>query len=1052
MAGLDAIPFVNSQRTRLNISRLGAIGDRIDADLAQGMNTSLIPELEALVDDYPHQERFWGQLMLALYRTGAQVDALRRCSRLRTLLQEDLGIDPSPPIAELEHAILIHNPSLDLPAHSNARSRAGNVTGFSQFVDDQRAPSSGEVSWSPRGSETFVGRHAEIELAWASRLEATAERVLLLIKGEPGIGKTRLVAEIASRAAAAGDLVIHGRWDEENLAPYQALREAMGDLICAFPNSALRDDLGAYAGDVARIVPELSDHLRLDVSMPGSTAEPDRYRIFEGVNAWLSAVASRRKLVLALDDLQWADRPSLLLLEFVLRSSSPIPFLIVCTHRQTSAQTSEWPASSLASLRRVTALRQLTLGGFSPEETTELICSAFGRSLNEVEALGVLNLHRHTDGNPFFLQAVANDLREGGASLEAWSDSECLPLPVPDQLRDVVRWRLRQLSAPTIEVLSAASAVGEEFSASIVGEALGYELGSVISALDEARFAGLLADGSKESDSHRFAHAIVRHALYEDVSMGRRAQLHMALATCIEARRDPRQRSHTAELARHYSNAGAEAADRALGYLRLAADEALVRLAYEAASEHLSRALEIAWDRFPSDRLLRCELLLVLGKNRLRAGYLEEANDAFLEAFDQANLAGNANLAAEAAIGYGGVLPAGAEADSRARGLLEAALTPLGNADSPLRAAILGRLSQFGQFDRPERDRRRLANEAVAVARRLGDPATLAGALEYRYWALDGPDDCDHRLKQATEIRCLGEELNDSEIVIHGLKCELHVLFELGEYGNCLQTAEKINTIANKLRQPEYLRLVCMWDSLVAGMQGDYQLAEDQATEALQIFERVGHPQAFAAHVGLFLPWRWLQGRMRELAPLVDRGRTGRNSPAEIALRSWVASEIHDDRQARTLVESVSVPQSLVSGHNFHWWFLAIGLARTAINLCDRPLGEILYEHILPLAEHNCRAGQATFLGAASLHLGSLASLVREFDQAIDLLSDALLRHEEMGARPFEVLTRTELASALRSRARPGDRARARKIEEPSAAIAAALGVPRALLVRPSAD
>ncbi len=1055
LSGLESLPFVSTQATRLNAARLAALGDRVDADLAAGLHREVIAELESIVAEHPFEERFWGQLMLALYRSGSQADALRCYSRLRRLLNDELGIAPGPSIAALETSILKQDPALtwssDLPpGHDLSDTEVLRTPARLSVV-----PAPGQIhhgvletsdlAWcSPVGAARFVGRRAELERARLARQRAVAgEQLLMLITGEPGIGKTRLTAEIARDCDAAGDLVLHGRWDEEPLCPSQAFREALSRYALRAPEGVVRGDVGTLGPVLARIVPEV---LGEQGTAPTERveAETDRYQVFDAVDRWIRAIAHRRRLVMVLDDMHWADRPSLLLLEYLLRSSTPSPVLIIATYRQTDSNVAGWFSESLAGIRRTTYVENIALSGLSASETQELLEAAIGRTLSDPEAEGAANLQRHTGGNPFFLQEVVRDLGEAGRSLKAWSAANAEELLLPQRMRDVVRWRLRQLSDVCMRVLSAASALGDEFDIATVGLAIDCDEETLLLALDEARLAGVVTESSRQFDTHCFTHAVVRQALYDEIGLSRRIRLHRQLGKSLESRYGEDAPRHAGELAHHfYLGASAGGVNDALRYLHLAADDALQQVAYESAADHLNRALELVTTYRVTDEVERCQLLLAIGRACVKAGRTSEANDRFLDAFELAASCGRPDLLAEAALGYGGVLPAGSEPNAKARALLESALAALATEDGSARALVLGRLAQWGHFDRPRRQRRELTESAVAMARRVGDPETLATVLRYRYWAMDGPDEVDCQIAVATEIRDLGERIGDRESLLQGLKCELHARFELGDFEASRRVAADLATLADEVQQPEYLRLGYMWDSLVAGMEGRYADAEANAAQAAAILERTEHPQLYALYFGLSLPWRWLQGRMEDLRLLLEVGNTGRASPGETALVAWVASEIGERARAEAQLARLVPAEVAASDRNFHWWFLMVGLAQTAVNLGDRTWAVTLYDLIEPYADHNCRAGQATFLGAASLQLGTLAHMLGREDKAIEHLESALRRHTDMGAGPFVAMTKHLLATALRARGTGPDVERADVLDAEASAAALTWGVPR---------
>jgi tetratricopeptide (TPR) repeat protein len=273
----------------------------------------------------------------------------------------------------------------------------------------------------------------------------------------------------------------------------------------------------------------------------------------------------------------------------------------------------------------------------------------------------------------------------------------------------------------------------------------------------------------------------------------------------------------------------------------------------------------------------------------------------------------------------------------------------------------------------------------------------------------------------------------------------LHARFEIGDYDASRRVAADLGALADQIQQPEYLRLGYMWESLVAGVEGRYDDAESNAAQAAAILERTEHPQLYALYFGLSLPWRWLQGRMEDLRLLLETGNTGRASPGETALVAWVASEIGERDRAEEQLARLVPTDVAQSDRNFHWWFLMVGLVQTSLNLGHREWAETLYALIEPYAGHNCRAGQATFLGAASLQLGALAHLLGRDTMAISHFEAALERHEDMGARPFTAMTKHLLALALRSPSSARDEERGAILEKQAQVEAEALGVPRAV-------
>ena len=809
---------------------------------------------------------------------------------------------------------------------------------------------------------------------------ASGALALLMITGEPGIGKTRLAAEVARACATDGDLILYGRCNEEPLSPFEAFRNAFHNVARLPVGQALLQDEGAPVEALTQVVPEVTDRPGPS-SGPGLvTAEAERFQSFEAV-AWLIAsLARRRPLVLVLEDLHWADAPALSLLEHVLQSRIAAPVLIIGTYRDTEIAGRNWLAEGLVGLRRVAAITRIDLEGLSSPMSLALVESAIGSS---GAGLGPIasRLRDFTGGNPFFLQEVASDVVASGGPLEgalAFDAAVATGSTISDRLRELVQWRLMKLSEPCKQVLSVAALIGLHFSVGVLLATCDHSEADVLTVLDEAQDAGVIAEATDSDDTYRFVHDLVRTALDAGFGPARRVRTHLRIGQQLEARHglDP---GHAPEVALHYVHGiAAGSADRARLYCRLAGTEALAHVAYEAAVQHFQHALDISTIHFPEDHDARCELLLLVADAMVKSGRLVDADERFLQAFDEGQAHGLHDVVAAAALGYGGVLPAGVEPSEDGQRLLRTALDDLGPGDSSDRALALGRLAHWGHFSESRESRELLADEAIEVALRLDDPAILATTIEYRYWALCGPDDVARQVDDGRRIREIGEAVGDPELVLRGMKCELHAEFEGGSFTTAQSIAMEMQGLAASIGQPEYLRLGFMWDSLVAGIQGRFDDAEVSATRAYDIFQRSGHSQSQAIAVGLSLTWLWLQGRMSEMGPILEAGRTGRSSIGEKALAAWVAVESGHHIAAADVLAQLTPESVAAQDRNFHWWFMMAGLSHTAISLGDVQWADALYGLIAPFASHNCRVGQATFLGSADFYLGSLARVAEQ--------------------------------------------------------------------------
>ncbi len=1242
---LSTEPFALSEVARLEERRLCAVEDRVEADLTLGHHTELVGELEALVAEHPYRERLWGQLLLALYRSGRQAEALRAFGRVRGLLGEELGIEPNTSLRTLEEAILLQKADLDwtpagdvseagstssqpgssgrvgggeatitteesettdiltflltdlegsamlweeapkamasaLARHDElvadilrscqgrlvknrgegdstfavfrlasdaaaaaaclgrafanepwpseaplrvrivvntgeATARGGDYFGgtinraarlrslalggeillsettaslvldapphgcrvvdrgwqilrdlrrpehvFELSLDDsdtardQRDDDSGasNLTWVPPAPSVFVGRSAELcslETSWARAVGG--ERSLVLVAGDAGIGKTRVAAEMAGKVHESGGLVLYGRWDEEALWPYQALREALGYYASVSPRATLRSDLREYVRELTPLLPVLGERVGGGVPLRGEP-DSDRYRLFEAIDGWLTALASRRPVLLVLDDLHWADRPSLLVLEHLMRRAHPSRLLILATCCLPEVQPGSEIVGVLANLRRRANIQRMTVGGLSADEVLDLFERLAGHQLGERASGLAERLQRETCGNPFFLWEMTRHLVETGIASEhggRWDATvDADVVDVPESVREVVEARVARLSGGCRIFLNAASLMGEEFRAGIAREASDTSEDSLLAILDEAMQAGMVDEVSATTNRYAFAHAVVRHTVHDSMSHSRRMYTHRRIGLALE-RQCGRSGPHLAELAYHLcEGASAGSADDAVHYAQLAAQQAILEVAYEAAGIHLRRAIDMVDRQEPRDEALRCRLLLALGDAHNKAGDIAAGCDRFVEAADAARALDSSEHLAAAAIGFGGVLPAAVEPSPRARSLLEEALERLGSADSTARALALGRLAHWLNLEGSRTERVALCNDAVAMARRLGDPATIAAVLSYRYWALDGPDDVVSQSEAGAEIVKLGEKLGDKEIVLQGYKGQLHALFELGQTGAAGDVARSMGRLADELRQPEYLRLAMMWETTIAGLQGRFEEAKRLAAETRALLRQSGHPQEQVIYFALTLPWRWLCGGMEEIVPALERA-VERRAPTLTwpALLAWAYVESGHPKQASETLDAIGLSTVRDMDQNFYWWTVVVALANTATALGDTDWTELLASMMAPYRDHNSTVGQSLFLGAASHHLGVMMCSLRRWDQALEYLDQALERHENMGARPFVALTTRAYATALCGRDGPGDRERARDLRHAAARTATELHL-RALALR----
>ncbi|GFG84550.1 hypothetical protein BST10_02550 [Mycolicibacter algericus DSM 45454] len=572
------------------------------------------------------------------------------------------------------------------------------------------------------GPGPFVGRGRELERlasAWQTTLTVGVHAVL--IAGEPGIGKTRLAGEWSRQAYEHGAVVLYGRSDEDLGAPYQPFAEALRSLVPRIEAKRLRGLRGLEA--LLPLVPGLIDVLADLVTPPRADPDTERYALFDAVLALLELAAASAPVVLVLDDLHWAAKPTLLLLRHLLRFGDHTRVQVVATYRSTDLDRSHPLAAMLADLHRDGTADRLALGGLDEDDVTAYVTEAGHDDEELARALASV-----TGGNPFFLIEALRHVAESGG---VWD-----PSTLPQGVREAVSRRLSRLPAETNKALAAAAVIGSHFALDLVERVVDQDL---VDAFDEARQAGIVVE--EPGGRYRFNHAIVRQSLLAELASVRRMRLHQRIAATLEG--EPGADDDLlAELAYHYFEcAWAGNAAKAVGYCRRAADQAMARLAYEGAADlydHALHALEEIDDELPDRDEQAAELLISRCEALLAAGDVASAAGAIAQL--QAATVDSARLAAWATCFDGQLsmlthperLDSVEAAVGAAAGTLAQVADAAGEAKAhTVRAGCLARLGCIGDCEIA-------LDNALTAARRAGDHrrvnAVLAGAPLAAIW------------------------------------------------------------------------------------------------------------------------------------------------------------------------------------------------------------------------------------------------------------------------------------------------------------------------------
>ncbi|HYG93932.1 MAG TPA: BTAD domain-containing putative transcriptional regulator [Nocardioides sp.] len=783
-ADLPDSDLVLPERGRLTELRTLALEDRATLLVATGRDAEAVSELEPLTLHHPLRERLWTLLAVSLARTGRQADALAALDRLRTTLDDELGLEASPQTRDLQTAILRHEVA---PAATVPQPGAGTAQEQEQLPD----PDITLPDWP------LVGREAH--LAVLDGLLAEAEQGsprFVTVVGEPGAGKSRLGAEFALRAREKGATVLVGRCSQEEDAP---------------PLWPWTTALGSRMPDVT--TESADDH------------DAARFTIAEGVRRTLAEVSQERTVVLGLEDLHWADASSLRLLRHLAAHLDTGRLLVVCTWRR-GAQVGLLAEAAEALARRHAT--NLEVSGLSADETAHLLEAVTG----ETDRGLATSVHQRTEGNPFFLieyGRLARDVHRGlHEVLEA----------MPPTVAAVVERRIAQLPEPSRKALTSGSAVGREFELSLLAAALGIDELDALDLLEPALAVDLVQDLG--GDRFRFVHALVRDTAYHGLSPSRRERLHARLAGLVAEAPDADRRAP--EVARHWVAAGRRHVREAHLAAARAGELAMAAHAADEARHLYEQALSLHREDPAATEPERYELLVRYAEACRWSTRRLEMHEAIDEAVALAGRLGDPELVVRAATtaSKDALWPARAYgvANSEVISVLQSTLTVLPRG-TELRCRLLLALASESYYAATSAELDALCEEAIATARQLGDPKTLIAALTGAAVATFRRSNAPTRRLWCEEGLVLalrtGDERASTNLraLLAPLRCELGDLAGLDE--EMADLVEVAHEHKQYFVEMVVLNLVHCW----AAMRGDQAQIKDSFDRLIAAFDLV---------------------------------------------------------------------------------------------------------------------------------------------------------------------------------------------------------------------
>jgi DNA-binding SARP family transcriptional activator/tetratricopeptide (TPR) repeat protein len=891
-----------------------------------------------------------------------------------------------------------------------------------------------------RAGRVFVGRDTELERLGVLWQEAAAgpERRLALLAGEPGIGKTRLAAELAATLPGRpGDhLVLGGRCDEDLGVPYQPFVEALRHYVA---HAGTSPELGRYAGELARLVPELAS-IPESASPMQADPETERYRLFDAVAAWLSALSAERPVLLVLDDLHWATKPTLLMLRHILRFGEPMRLLVVVTYRDTDVGRGHPVTDWTADLRRETGVERFALSGLDLAGVLAFVEAAGNpaaaeRSDGDGELQAIARaVWAETDGNPFFIAELLRHLAEAG-KVERRGDLwfatvEVGELGIPEGVREVIGRRLSRLTPSANRVLSVAAVAGAEFESAVVGRAGEVQEDDLYDALEEAVAARLLTESGPR---YGFSHALVRATLYDSMGSPRRKALHARVAEAIEGLHAEALDDHLPALVHHWAEADPK---RAVDYAARAGHRALAQLAHDEAARFYRQALDLLAD--PEDTR-HLPLGVCLGEAQRRAGDPTH-RQTLLAASNLARERGDAGALIRAALATAsGAQTASLLLDPDRVAVLEAALPFVPESDLDTRARLLATLSAELHWDPDERRRAALSDEALDLARRAGNPATLAHVLLARPHAIMSAATLAERLAVTTELLGLAEDLDDPVLRAWAHGNRYRTLLELPDFDQADPHLDAFARAAETLGHSAMLWVLGCNRVSRHTLAGRLAEAHDEALATLDLGRESGHTDAALS----FGVQRYLVRLHQGLRPEDSAGSVqivGAYSSRFPATGGWVASayaELGRLDEARATIAigartrfRLPMDQTWIVGMcQYASAVAAVGDARSAT---------VIYDLLHPYRAHNAMSGVAT-AGVVHHYEGLLAATMGRDAVADDHFAAAVAAHERF-TPVWLAWTRLEWGRALFTRA-AGDDVRGRELLQQALAAARELGL-----------
>jgi tetratricopeptide (TPR) repeat protein len=868
---------------------------------------------------------------------------------------------------------------------------------------------------------------------------------VVLLSGEPGIGKTTLAGDVARRAHADGATVLYGRCDEDLRVPYQPFVEALGGYVAAAPDHAITAIDDRRLSELARLLPQVRRRAPALAEAPATDPDAERYLLFGAVTEVLAEMAEGAPVVIVLDDLHWADKPTVLLLRHLVATLDEAAVLIVATYRDSDLTVDHALTEALAGLPPGPAVDRISVGGLDDGGVIALLEGLAGHEMGDDGIELAHAVRRETGGNPFFAEEMLRHLADTGAIQQEggrWvATVDLAQVGLPESVREVVGQRVRRLGDDVQQVLTLASVVGRDFDVALLARVAERDESLVRGVLEGAAGALIVAAVESTPDRYSFTHALFQHTLYDALSASRRARTHRRIGELLEADYGDDPGERIGELAHHWMVATKPADEsKAAGYAQRAGRRALESLAPDEAIRWFSQALELLDEDPHHDAATRLDVMIGLGDAQRQAGdpgYRETLLEAAAEA---TRLGATERLVAAALANNRGRASRTGGVDAERIAMLEGALAAVGDADSRDRAWLMATLGAELPFSMDLRRGRALATEAESMARRLGDEGTLLRVLNLTFLSLWIPENLERSVAASLEAVALAERVGDPVARFWAALNRVYATTSAADRDGIDAALDLALSLAGQIRQPFLTGWALQVRCPCVLMAGDADAAERLAGEALQINSDSGQPDALAIFGANLAGIRLHQGRLEEILPLIAQAVADNPGlPGFQAAYPLMLCECGRFDEARALFDAARDADFHSSAHDYLWLSMTVLWADTAAWLGDTSAARLLYERLAPFEGQGITTS-STFLGTVGLYLARLAAVLGREEDAQHHFERADAQLRALGAPFWHARNQVDWAGLLVARAHDGDVDAARVLLAEATSTAATYG------------